>query len=76
MSAVAISSLQRESEIRKPPGTASTSHSQVPETTMQEDLAKLAYSLWQERGCPFGSPEIDWLEAERRLRERSEHVSR
>jgi hypothetical protein len=77
MSAAATSpSLQRESEMRKPPGTASVSHSQMPETSMQENLEKLAYGLWQERGCPYGSPEIDWLEAERKLSESSEQVSR
>jgi len=26
-----------------------------------------AYARWQERGCPTGSPEHDWLEAEREL---------
>ena len=30
-----------------------------------EFVAKLAYKLWEERGRPFGSPEIDWLAAER-----------
>jgi hypothetical protein len=48
----------------------------MPETSMQENLEKLAYGLWQERGCPYGSPEMDWLEAERKLRESSEQVSR
>ena len=33
-----------------------------------EQLAALAYALWQERGCPHGSPEVDWLKAERTLR--------
>ena len=32
------------------------------------DIAALAYQLWQARGCPEGSPEIDWLEAEKQLR--------
>jgi Protein of unknown function (DUF2934) len=68
--------LQRESEMRKPPGTATAPDSQGQETSMQEDLAKLAYGLWQERGCPYGSPEMDWFEAERKLREFSEQVSR
>jgi hypothetical protein len=27
-------------------------------------IAKLAYELWENRGCPLGSPEIDWLAAE------------
>ncbi|MFY9907612.1 MAG: DUF2934 domain-containing protein [Terriglobales bacterium] len=30
-----------------------------------EFVAKLAYSLWENRGRPFGSPEVDWFEAER-----------
>jgi hypothetical protein len=67
MSATAISLFQRESEMRKPSGTASAPDSRVPETSMQEDLAKLAYGLWQERGCPEGSPEFDWLKAQRSL---------
>lgn len=25
---------------------------------------QLAYELWQRRGCPLGSPEIDWFAAE------------
>jgi Protein of unknown function (DUF2934) len=28
-------------------------------------VAKLAYQYWEERGRPFGSPEIDWFRAER-----------
>jgi Protein of unknown function (DUF2934) len=30
-----------------------------------EFVAKLAYQLWEERGRPFGSPEVDWFAAER-----------
>jgi hypothetical protein len=30
-----------------------------------EFVAKLAYQLWEERGHPFGSPEVDWFQAER-----------
>ncbi len=30
-----------------------------------EFVAKLAYKLWEERGHPFGSPEVDWFAAER-----------
>jgi hypothetical protein len=32
-----------------------------------EATAKLAYTLWLRRGCPEGSPEEDWYEAERIL---------
>jgi Protein of unknown function (DUF2934) len=77
MSAAATSPLSsRESTIRKRPGTATRAASQLPDTSIQEDLAKLAYALWEQRGCPYGSPEVDWLEAERNLRERSDHLSR
>jgi hypothetical protein len=34
----------------------------------QEEIAKLAYLLWEERGAPLGSPEIDWERAEEALR--------
>jgi|SwirhisoilCB2_FD_contig_41_13193906_length_262_multi_4_in_0_out_0_1 Protein of unknown function (DUF2934) len=33
----------------------------------QDDIARLAYALWQRRGCPDGSAEMDWLEAETQL---------
>ena len=32
-----------------------------------EAIAALAYALWEQRGCPVGSPEEDWLRAERQL---------
>jgi hypothetical protein len=34
----------------------------------QQDIANLAYALWQQRGSPEGSAEEDWKEAETRLR--------
>jgi len=33
-----------------------------------EDIANLAFALWQARGCPFGSPEEDWFRAEAELK--------
>jgi hypothetical protein len=39
-----------------------------------EDIAKLAYRLWEERGAPIGSPDVGWEHAEQELaRERAEH---
>jgi hypothetical protein len=35
-----------------------------------ETISKLAFRKWQERGCPAGTPERDWLEAERELNAR------
>jgi hypothetical protein len=29
-----------------------------------ELVTKLAHQLWEQRGCPFGSPEVDWFAAE------------
>lgn len=34
-----------------------------------EQIANLAYQLWQQRGCPDGSPEVDWERAMRVLEE-------
>jgi hypothetical protein len=31
-------------------------------------IGELAYRLWQARGCPDGTAEQDWLEAEKQLR--------
>ena len=37
------------------------------EDTGPTAVARLAYRLWLERGCPEGSPEEDWYRAEREL---------
>jgi hypothetical protein len=34
-----------------------------------DHVATLAYRLWQERGCPDGSSEVDWFQAEQLLNE-------
>jgi hypothetical protein len=36
----------------------------------EQDIANLAYALWQQRGSPEGSAEEDWKEAERQLHSR------
>ena len=33
-----------------------------------EDIAALAYSLWEARGCPEGTPDEDWFNAEKALK--------
>jgi hypothetical protein len=58
-------SVQRGSERSSRPTMAF--YSNVPERSMNQDIAKLAYALWQQRGYPYGSPEFDWFEAERTL---------
>jgi hypothetical protein len=32
------------------------------------DFAALAYQLWNDRGCPIGSPDEDWFRAENELK--------
>ena len=39
----------------------------VPES----EIAVCAYYLWERRGRPFGTPELDWFEAERLLKAQS-----
>jgi len=36
-------------------------------TIHPHQIAELAYSYWVERGCAHGSPEEDWLRAEKSL---------
>jgi hypothetical protein len=31
----------------------------------EDRIQLVAYQLWVDRGCPIGSPEVDWIEAVR-----------
>ncbi|HEX7360414.1 MAG TPA: DUF2934 domain-containing protein [Bryobacteraceae bacterium] len=33
-----------------------------------KEIAERAYQCWNERGCPDGTPEVDWSRAEQELR--------
>ena len=35
-----------------------------------QEIERLAYRLWQERGMPMGSPDEDWFVAEQLLKRR------
>ena len=39
----------------------------MKERHTHEEIARLAYQLWERRGQPLGSPEIDWYAAETAL---------
>jgi putative effector of murein hydrolase len=39
----------------------------TPAESLHDAVARLAYSYWLARGCQGGSPEEDWLRAEREL---------
>ena len=40
-------------------------------TPRHEEIARLAYVYWHNRGCPKGSPDEDWLRAEAELRQQA-----
>ena len=43
--------------------------------TIYNQIERLAYQFWEERGCPQGSPDEDWYRAERSLLHQSEALS-
>ena len=34
---------------------------------VDEQVSDLAFMYWQSRGCPEGSPEVDWFRAEKEV---------
>jgi hypothetical protein len=42
---------------------------------LSEQIAALAYSLWQERGCPEGTAQEDWFRAEQEVQAKQESQS-
>ena len=44
----------------------------VSATPEYHEVAALAFELWQKRGCPIGSPDVDWTQAEATLQNRRE----
>jgi hypothetical protein len=40
----------------------------ISEPVNQAEISALAYELWIQRGCPLGSPEVDWFRAEEELK--------
>jgi hypothetical protein len=46
-------------------------HPAAAETLSESEIAVRAYELWQERGCPIGSDQEDWFQAEKELKRRT-----
>lgn len=44
-----------------------SSGKRLPKIEHDEEIAQLAHSIWQARGCPEGSPDEDWLAASNQL---------
>jgi hypothetical protein len=40
---------------------------ETSETQNRDQIAVVAYALWQARGCPDGTPDEDWFRAEREI---------
>ena len=47
----------------------------ITEPGNQKEIAALAYELWIQRGCPIGSPEVDWFRAEEELKKQKALVA-
>jgi Protein of unknown function (DUF2934) len=77
MSATAAAPItERKSETANLDGpTVQAIRSQDSEASTHGQIAMLAYTLWEQRGCPYGSSKVDWLEAEQKLLGSSERVS-
>ena len=76
MSATAtVSTTERKpaDTLNRPTTQARSDRSGESETVTHDQIAKLAYVLWKQRGCVCGSPESDWLEAEHQLLGSSEN---
>jgi hypothetical protein len=52
---------------RKAAGTRRT-RSNRPTNLTNEDIAVRAYYIWQSKGCPWGQPLENWLEAEKQVK--------
>jgi hypothetical protein len=37
----------------------------------REEITRLAFQFWIERGCPIGTPDEDWFRAEAEVRSRA-----
>jgi len=55
---------------------ALTTGGAVPAGNRDAAVSKRAYQLWLERGCPEGSPEQDWFQAESELRKPEQVAAR
>ena len=64
---VAKAAPHKHTRSRKVEESTETSPVAVTLVVTHDDIAVLAYSYWEARGCTGGSAEEDWLRAEREL---------
>lgn len=70
MASRAITSDSKHPKHELATAATSTTHEASAHKLNPEEIAARSYELWQERGYPHGSPEIDWFRAEEELRNR------
>ena len=58
-----------------PIGLEPRSPETLPTGPSHSDIAALAYQIWSDRGCPIGSPDEDWFQAEKELSRRDESAA-
>jgi hypothetical protein len=63
-------------DVKKPVTSDPDARPDPTETVDETAISARAYQLWQERGCPIGSPEADWFRAEGELKNRTEQSKR
>ncbi len=66
----AVSDLKKgpEPATRPAPPTTELHEARHVDPPSHEQIAMLAYSLWEESGCTNGSADSDWFRAEEKLR--------
>ena len=62
-----------QQQVEKPTASVETINvaalAETAEPQNREQIAALAHALWQARGCPDGTPDEDWLQAEQEIAE-------
>ena len=53
--------------IKQEGGITTTAVEKTPKPENWQEVAVLAYQFWEARGCPDGSPEVDWFRAEQEI---------
>jgi hypothetical protein len=62
-----ITTMATATALLNKPGSESKRKNSATAAPEPDQVAELAYTLWELRGCPIGSPEEDWFKAEQEL---------
>lgn len=62
---------RKHSPVKRDNSAVAESSPVVTQNPDSAEIARVAYSYWEARGCQGGSAEEDWLRAEQELRNRA-----